>query len=269
MFSPYYAWSRWADPTDHCAFNVALYGPSANRWAMTERRRSALQQDRSALTIGPSSLSWDHDSLTARFDETTAPLPSRLRGTVRLWPSATFNTAFELDPEGRHLWRPIAPRARVEISLTDPELSWRGNGYFDTNAGSEPLENAFTAWDWSRAHMKTDTLLFYDVEQRAGGAQNLALRVSANGDMTSIEPPPRAMLPKTGWRMPRTARGPANDPPTVRQTLEDAPFYSRSVLSARYGGETAEVVHESLSLIRLRSPIVRAMLPFRMPRRFW
>jgi carotenoid 1,2-hydratase len=151
VFSPYYALSGWADPLNHCAMNVALYGPNDNRWAMTERRRSALDRTRSHLSIGPSTLVWDGDALTATIDEVTAPLPSRLRGTIRLYPDAIFDTPFELDAAGRHVWRPIAPRARVEVSMTEPGLSWSGNGYFDTNAGSEPLQDAFSTWNWSRA----------------------------------------------------------------------------------------------------------------------
>ncbi len=40
VFSPYYAWARRhgpADPANHCALNVALYGPRGKRWCMTER----------------------------------------------------------------------------------------------------------------------------------------------------------------------------------------------------------------------------------------
>jgi carotenoid 1,2-hydratase len=50
--------------------------------------------------------------------------------------------------------------------------------------------------------------------------------------------------------------------------LEDTPFYARDLLHGYYDGEPADIVHESLSLNRLRSPVVRAMLPFRMPRAF-
>jgi carotenoid 1,2-hydratase len=52
----------------------------------------------------------------------------------------------------------------------------------------------------------------------------------------------------------------------VRRTLEDTPFYARSVLQTRLLGQDAIAVHESLSLDRFRNPIVQAMLPFRMPR---
>jgi carotenoid 1,2-hydratase len=68
--------------------------------------------------------------------------------------------------------------------------------------------------------------------------------------------------------MPRQVRGDADTPPTLLRTLEDAPFYTRSAFKGPVAGETAEIVHESLSLDRLRAPVVRAMLPFRMPRRF-
>lgn len=233
---------------------------------MTERGRGALRREESALSIGPSSLAWEDGALTVRFDEITAPAPSRLRGTVRLHPGALAGQAFVLDLAGRHVWRPIAPRARVEVDLTHPALAWRGNSYFDTNAGIEPLEDAFSGWEWSRAHLPRDSLLFYDIERRGGDRAHIALRAGPDGALEPIDPPPRAALPSTFWRMPRHARGEAV---RLRRTLEDAPFYARSLLDGRFGGEAAEIIHESLSLDRLRSPVVRAMLPFRMPRAFW
>jgi carotenoid 1,2-hydratase len=51
------------------------------------------------------------------------------------------------------------------------------------------------------------------------------------------------------------------------RTFEDTPFYARSLLAATLDGETVQPVHESLSLRRFRNPLVRLMLPFRMPRR--
>ncbi|WP_293899320.1 hydratase [Phenylobacterium sp.] len=233
---------------------------------MTERRRTALHREDTVLSIGPSSLAWEDDAVTIRFDEVTAPLPRRVRGTVRLYPSALTGASFALDADGRHIWRPLAPRARVEVTLDDPACRWRGAGYFDMNAGAEPLERAFCSWDWSRAHLPRDTLIFYDVARRVGEPHHLALRIRPDGGVEPIAPPPRTPLPPTGWRMARTARGQADDAPRVLRTLEDTPFYSRSQLAGRLEGEPAEIVHESLSLDRLRSPIVRAMLPFRMPR---
>ena len=148
--------------------------------------------------------------------------------------------------------------------MESPALSWSGDGYFDTNAGDEPLEHAFVSWDWSRAHLAGDTLLFYDAKRRGGGSANLALRV-AGDRLEDIEPPSGVSLPPTFWRVPRTARG---ENVQVDRNLEDTPFYTRSVLAGRYGGEPGSIIHESLSLDRLRSPVVKAMLPFRMPRAF-
>ncbi len=268
VFSPYYLWSGRSDPLDHCAVNVAVYGTGRSRWSMTERGRAELRQEAQVLQIGPSSLTWEDGVLTARFDEVTAPLPSRLRGTIRLHPQAVFEDTFALDAAERHHWRPIAPRCTVEVTLAEPDIAWRGQGYFDTNAGDEPLENGFSSWNWSRAHRANDTLLFYDVERRDGDAAHVALRIDANGAQT-IQPPPQIRLPATAWRMSRRVRGDPTEPPHLVRNLEDTPFYARSLLHARDGGDGAVILHESLSLDRLRSPVIRAMLPFRMPRVFW
>ncbi len=269
VFSPYYLWSGRSDPRDHCAVNVAVYGAGRSRWAMTERRRSQLRQEAHVLQIGPSSLTWDDGVLTARFDEVTAPWPSRLCGTIRLHPQVVLGETFALDAAGRHHWRPIAPRCGVEVTLTAPDCAWRGQGYFDTNAGDEPLEDGFSSWNWSRAHRPYDTLLFYDVERRDGEAAHVALRIDAAGAAEAIEPPPPVRLPPTVWRMPREVRGDPSEPPRLVRSLEDTPFYTRSLVHARDGGDGAVILHESLSLDRLRSPVIRAMLPFRMPRVFW
>ncbi len=269
VFSPYYAWSNWADPLNHCAMNVALYRPRGGRWAMTERGRGALGQAAHELTIGQSALRWEDGALVIHIDEVTAPIPSRLRGTIRLHPKAMVNDSFAIDGAGRHLWRPIAPRADVEVDFSQPACAWRGEGYFDTNAGDEPLERGFIAWDWSRVHRPHDTLLFYDVAGRGGKDASLALRIDAGGALEVVDPPPSHRLPLPFWRMPRQVRSQGPSPPILRRTLEDAPFYARSALEGVFDGEPAQIVHESLSLDRLRSPVVRAMLPFRMPRRFW
>ncbi len=269
MFSPYYAWSGRGDPHDHCAVNVALYGAKGHRWAMTERRRSALHQEAETLSIGPSRVQWEGGSLVIEFDEITAPIPSRLRGTIHLRPTAMVGDAFAIDGAGRHLWRPIAPRADVEVELSHPACAWRGQGYFDTNWGEEPLEDGCDSWNWSRAHRRDDTLIFYDVTRRDGGESSLALQIASGGEVELIAPPPAHDQTLSFWRMPRKVRGDADHPPVLRQTMEDAPFYTRSAFDGAVGAEQAEIVHESISLNRLRLPIVRAMLPFRMPRRFW
>jgi carotenoid 1,2-hydratase len=52
----------------------------------------------------------------------------------------------------------------------------------------------------------------------------------------------------------------------VLRTLEDTPFYSRSILKTRLRGEEVVSVHESLDLDRFTSRVVQLMLRFRMRR---
>ena len=269
MFSPFYAWSRrrgGGDPLHHCALNAVLYG-RRKRWALTERGRAALDRGPAHLRIGPSSLYWDGDALTIRIDEVTAPVPSRIRGIVRVHPAALTGRTFTLDDAGRHRWSPIAPAARVEVELSSPALRWSGPGYLDSNDGAAPLEDDFTHWDWCRAPTRDGAAILYNTARRTGGDQSLALRIGAGGGVEPFPPPPRAALPRTRWRLGRETRADGGQA-TVQQTLEDTPFYARSVIGSRLLGEPVTAVHESLSLDRFRAPWVQAMLPFRIPRRW-
>ena len=90
---------------------------------------------------------WEDGALTIDIHEIGAPLPRRVHGQVRVRPRAIFNEHFPLDDAGRHLWRPIAPVAQVEVEMNHPKLRWSGAGYFDHNIGDEPLEDAFLSWD--------------------------------------------------------------------------------------------------------------------------
>jgi carotenoid 1,2-hydratase len=255
------------DPLNHCALNVALYGENRKRWAMTERRRHVVGRSKIELAIGPSCVDWNGEALTFRIDEVTSPFPSRLQGIVRVYPSALTRETFSLDAAGCHHWRPIAPCARVQVDFRLPATRWIGEGYFDINYGEAPLERDFKNWEWSRAGTRQGTVISYDAVERNRDGTSLALRFDRTGKLEHLEPWPRAKLPSTGWRIARTARGDAQQLVTVKRTLENAPFYARSQLSAKLSGESVDVMHESLSLDRFRLPIVQAMLPFRMPRR--
>ena len=245
----------------HCALNVALYG-KARRWAMTERRAAAVQREPASLAIGPSLLRWDGSGLTVRIEEVAVPIPRRISGTVRLYPASVERRVWRLDSDGRHRWQPIAPCARVEVTLDRPALSWSGIAYFDTNNGDRPLEADFHRWDWSRARVQGGTSILYDIKRR-NDRLILAMRYNDAGGVEDFVPPSARSLPRTSWRLPRTIR--AGDPRVVK-TLEDTPFYARSVVAAEVLGEQVIAMHESLALDRFVRPWVQAMLPFRMPR---
>lgn len=278
VFSPYYAHARRrapggaADPLHHCALNVALYGTArgSHHWAMTERGRTRVQRGPDTLQIGPSAMRWERDALVIDIDERSAPFGSHLRGTVRLHPAALARHAYALDAEGRHAWQPIAPCARVEARFDAPaSLRWTGTGYLDSNRGSRPLEADFVRWDWSRAALggAGRAAVLYDVQRRTGEPLSLALAFGADGVAAPFDPPPRIALPRTAWRVPRGTRSDDAGATRVQRTLEDTPFYARSLIDTHLLGAPVQAVHESLSLDRFDRAWCQAMLPFRMPRR--
>lgn len=266
VFSPYYAWSGRERPENHCAINVALYGRGGARWTMTERGHQDLHRNRQTLSIGPSGMHWSGSALEMDLCEFAAPFPTKVVGRVRVIPEVVTNRHFVLDAEGRHAWWPIAPRARVEVDFDRPSLKWKGTGYLDTNAGDEPLEDGFESWDWSRANVRDNAAVLYDVRRRDGSALTLGLRFDKSGGVDEVEPPKRQALPASPiWRVERRTHADAGTA-SVSRTLEDSPFYARSVLNTTLFGERTEAMHESLALNRFSSQWVKCLLPFRMPR---
>lgn len=233
---------------------------------MTERGRGSIARDVGMLGIGPSSLHWQDGRLRIDLDEIGAPLARRITGTIRVTPTILPKLSFNLDASGRHVWQPIAPRAHIEVDLERPQLRWTGEGYLDSNFGTEPLEEGFANWSWARAHLMGSSVVLYDAHRRDGADMCLALRFTPDGLVQTLIPPPPAHLKATAWGLARPAR--LDDGKALRriQTLEDTPFYSRSRINGQLYGEHADIFHESLDLDRFRLPLVRAMLPFRMPR---
>ena len=270
VFSPYYAAARRngvGDPLYHVAMNVALYGAGGKRWALTERGRSDLTTSESMLRIGPSEMTWDGTSLTIVVDEITVPFPRRIRGTIKLIPTAIQPLQFALDSGSQHFWQPIAPIARAEVNMTAPALNWHGHAYFDHNRGTVPLETTFQSWHWSRANTGATSTIFYDVTPRIGLPRSIALEITRTGRARAVEPPPVAARPSTGWLINRATRSDTSVQPHIVSTLEDTPFYARSIVSNGIAGIRSTSMHESLNLDRFRMRVVQAMLPFRMPRR--
>jgi carotenoid 1,2-hydratase len=272
VFSPYYARARrrgQADPEQHVALNVALYGKTGKRWSMTERDAGALDRAATHLRIGPSAMHWEGDCLVIDIDEVTVPWPSRLRGQVRIRPEYCSANSYALDAEARHRWQPITPRSRIEVAMQNPALSWQGDAYFDSNWGSEPLEDRFVRWDWSRAMLPDQRCaILYHAQLRNQPRRSLGICFDATGAVSTFEPPPDRALPSTSiWRIERASQCDPDSTARVNKTLEDTPFYARSIIETKLLGKEVLAMHESLSLDRFRAPWVHLLLPFRMPRR--
>lgn len=270
MFSPSYFRARrselFPDPDAHCGINVALYG-ARERWAFTEPGPHGSHRTRGQLSLGGSSLRWIDGALHVQIDERTTGGGRPIRGTVRLTPGTARGTPIELDAHGRHQWWCVAPGARIEVDLSAPELRWSGSGYHDSNFGREPLEQAFAGWTWSRAETDQGTAVLYDARPRGGEPTERALLFRPDGSIASWEPAARSELTTTGWRVPRTIRSDAGHDRVI-ETLEDTPFYARSLVRTRRLGQDVTAVHEALDLDRFAHPIVQKMLPFRI-RRGW
>lgn len=233
---------------------------------MTERRRDELEQTSTSLMIGPSQLHWSGDRLRFSIDEHTFPWPGRVRGEVTFTPFWIGNHRVALDSASKHIWSPLATRGHVEVAFQTPSLRWQGGAYFDSNAGEEPLENAFSSWQWSRCSLNEGSAVIYDVQRRGGESMSLAVSFNHTGEPRSFDPPACCTLPPSRWRIARQTRSEDAASTHLSQTLLDAPFYARSVLRTKLLGQTTSAIHESLSLDRFRSPWVQSMLRFRIAR---
>ena len=273
MFSPWYHWAGRREPENHVAINVALYSTGGNRWSMTERGRASLARDEHRFSVGPSSLAFEDGNLVIRFDEMALPwpprqlLPRRIRGTITLTPAIRNGTVFSLHHNGRHHWWPVAPLARISTQIESRDgPGWEGEGYFDSNWGSEPLEAGFSRWDWSRGASRGGATILYDATRKDGSQHLLGLRFGPDG-LQQFEPPPRQRIGRGFWGVEQFTRCDADVKPRLIRALEDSPFYTRSLVETSLQGERVSMMHESYSGSRFSSPIVKLMLPVRMPRR--
>lgn len=267
VFSPYYYRSRQkhrGDPRQHSAINIASYGPGINAWSMTERGSRQLTVSPDEFGIARSRVAKDGDQLSIAIDERTAPWFMPLKGMARVEAHSANAQAFFLDAGQHHQWQPIAPIARISVALERPAIRWTGDAYVDTNAGTRPLENDFHSWHWSSVRSAGHSRIYYDVIERDNERHCLALSVDAENRLQRIDAPTANPLPRSGWGIVRESRHGKDT--SVIQTLEDAPFYARSLLSVTDAGEPAVAMHESLSMQRFVKPWVRTLLPFRMPR---
>lgn len=231
---------------------------------MTEHGRTHVQRTSDTFQVGASHVSWQSDTLDISIDDYCAPLPFPARGRIRVRPHFAPRMSFALDAGQRHWWAPISPRCDVEVTFEQPGLSWRGAGYLDSNVGDEPLERGFSHWDWARAHDENGCVVTYRTTPRSGDPIDTALYIDDTGGISARPLPALQRLPSTIWGIDRRTRA---DQAHVVRTLEDAPFYARSELVGGLYGHHGPIMHESLDLTRFASAWVKALLPFRMPRK--
>lgn len=271
VFSPYYyaarAHSGQADPMDFCAFNVVVYNHDKRIWGLTEWPRGQVERTGSTLVIGRNRIVREADRITISVDESTPRGTGRIRGDIVIHPTLLSDRDFPLDDEGVHRWRPLAPLSRMEVNLSNPALQFAGSAYHDANDGGAPLENTLRRWRWSRHELGDDAAVLYDVDRLDGSTSSLALRFLKDGTIDPFPPPATHGLPASRWwRCPRDTRSEGPEKPRIIRTLEDSPFYARTIIESTLLGSTAPGVHESLALDRFTAPWMQWMLPFRTRR---
>ncbi|MBY5935489.1 carotenoid 1,2-hydratase [Tateyamaria omphalii] len=267
VFSPWYRWSGRKNPQNHVCINVATYG-KGGRFTMTDRGTSALRQTASRFEVGPSMMRWEDDQLIIDIDEISSPpLISRIKGQIRILPSALTNVELALTDDNAHIWRPFAPRSRIEVDIDRPGWQWEGEGYFDANFGTRALEEDFSYWTWGRYPTGNGATCFYDATRLDGSELAAAFHFDEQGQATDIPLPPKAPMRRSLWAVKRETRGDAGAQARQVQNMLDAPFYSRSAVETTLNGERTKGVHEALDLRRFRSPLIKPMLAVRVPRR--
>ncbi|MEM6276221.1 MAG: carotenoid 1,2-hydratase [Pseudomonadota bacterium] len=268
VFSPWYAWAGRRSPQNHCCINVATYGPGG-RFTMTDRGTSALRVSRDTFTVGPSSMRWTGQELVIDINEISSPpIVSRVRGQVRVRPTAVTGVEMPLTADGAHVWRPFAPTSRISVDLDAPGWQWQGHGYFDANFGTRALEQDFSYWNWGRFPRGDGSVCFYDADRLDGSKLATAVAFDAAGQPSvPTNPPPLTRFKRSLWQVRRETRADPGHTPVQVQNMLDAPFYSRSAVRTRIDGQDCVGVHEALDLVRFRSPLIKPMLAVRVPRR--
>ena len=267
VFSPCYKWSGRKNPQNHVCINVATYG-KGGRFTMTDRGQSALRQTASRLEVGPSAMRWHNNQLVIDINEISShPMISRVQGQIRVTPAAITQVELPLTEDGAHIWRPFAPRARIEVDIERKGWQWQGEGYFDANFGTRALEQDFSYWTWGRYPTGTGATCFYDATRLDGSELAAGVTFDDTGAARAIPLPPKSPIRRSLWAVKREPRGDAGTRARQVQNMLDAPFYSRSAVQTTLNGEVTTGVHEALDLTRFRSPLLTPMLAVRVPRR--
>jgi len=269
VFSPTYFAARQRDPltpaSSVCAINAVLYHRRGSTWALTEARPESIERRPDLFALSGSTVERSRDALVVHLDERVAPWGRRLRGRVRIDLVHGSKAPFHLDRAADHQWWPIGAKARAEVELDAPSVRFRGSAYHDCNFGRVPLEHTFHSWNWSRADLGDDVAIVYDVRERDGFEQPLGLKLTSTG-VHPLSADTRVPLRRAMWGVERIVRSQGET--SLLRTLEDTPFYTRSLLRTAFEGRRVTAVHESLSMERFVKPWVQCLLPFRI-RRGW
>jgi carotenoid 1,2-hydratase len=158
----------------------------------------------------------------------------------------------------------VAPLAHLQVDLDEPRVRFSGSGYHDANLGGEPIEDGFHSWTWSRSLGARACTVLYDVHRRDGGRASFGRLFREGAPAEDIAAPRLQRLRPTRWLLSRRTRTDAGARARIVRSLEDAPFYARTLIETTLAGERTLGMHESLDLDRFRNTWVQRMLPYKI-----
>ena len=274
VFSPYYAWARRRDPQYRPA---AACGdqrrPVRRRWPPLDddrarrRPRAARRDDAGDRAEPPRVARWRLDDRHRRAQRAlggrrceaasaSCPGLSMTNASRSTLPAATCGCRSRRVPASRSIWPSLRAAGAGPATSIPTRARHRSKPTFAAGTG--------------RARIPPMAAPPCSTTSSAATASRLGLAMRFRAASPVAEPvaaPPLVPLPASAWRIERATRSDAGQPPRIVRSLEDGPFYARSLVECSLAGEPALAMHESLDLSRFASPWVQAMLPFRMPRR--
>ena len=284
VFSPAYRKARQQDRVparaeNHAAVNLAIYGEDrrSSSWVFSEYKDS-LERSADGLGLGRNSIEWQGDELVIRIDDQRPWSQGRVQGEIRVQARRRFAPCIDLAGNGEHEWFPVSPASPATVRMSKPGLSFEGTAYHDVNRGTRALERDFVEWDWSRltpgthgTPSSTSGVITYDVVTRdqPDTHHRRAFAFDDDHGLRKVDTAGTKLLDggRAFWGVSRRPVGDEGSLPQHRRTLEDSPFYTRSLISTTMHGRPYHGVHESLRLDRFVEPVVQCMLPFRIRRR--
>lgn len=172
------------------------------------------------------------------------PIPSsndRLRGEVRVSGPAAALPASQT-AHAHHIWAPKTVHAKGHATLNygGQVHHLTGSAYVDSNVSDTPLYcQGIRSWQWGRIAFPAYTLVYYEVEESQGARLRYLYRQRADeglkrlGGRLTFGRFERGFY---GLKVPREVVVEAPDCSICSETVtlvEDGPFYTRGLLSAR------------------------------------
>ncbi len=271
VFSPFYARERrmapysGADPREHCAVNVSIYGPH-RRWVYSEEPYAACTT--TTFTTKSARVERGHHEVQVEFEDLSAPLGLPCKGSVALAATSPPASLGRVDlGDGVHHWWPVHMNARAQVRLESPRACFDGVAYHDCNAGSCPLEQSFSGWSWERRASSRGAEVLYDTQLIDGSEHQRGWLFSHDGQVEKLIRHTRRRFTRSRWGLERATFAERSADVRLVKTYEDTPFYTRSLLTVdNANGERSHAVHERLDLRRFRKQWVQFLAQFRMRR---